>query len=218
MLQTIEHVGKRMPIAGLLICIALADHAYAGQWQPLFTGNSLEGWAQTGPGYFELDAKEKCLITRGGMGMLWYYYQQFDDFSLRLEWKVESKNSNSGVFVRFPNVPAPNTPDKNGKNLKGPWGAVNEGYEVQIHDSADPKHRTGSIYTFAAPSEVPTKPAGKWNTMLITVVGPKYTVKINGKKVNEFTGDRSLKGYIGIQNHSPSDVVRFRDIAVKKID
>jgi hypothetical protein len=195
-----------------------AGAAVAGEWQPLFVGHSLDGWAQTGPGHFEFDTKEKCLTSRGGMGMLWYYYKSFDDFSLQFEWKVTDKNANSGVFVRFPNPPAPDTPDKNGENMKGPWAAVREGHEIQICDTSDPKHRTGSVYTFAPSSEVPTKPVGEWNKMVVTVVGPNYTIEVNGKKVSEYKSDRSLKGYIGLQNHAPRDVVSFRNIAVKELD
>lgn len=201
-----------------LIAITQTGPAYAGEWQPLFVGHSLDGWAQTGPGYFEFNPKEKSLTSRGGMGMLWYYYKTFDDFSLQFEWKVTDKSANSGVFVRFPNPPAPDTPDKNGANMKGPWAAVQEGHEIQICDTSSPKHRTGSIYTFAPPTEVPTKPVGEWNKMVVTVIGAKYTVEINGKKVNEYKSDRSLKGYIGFQNHAPNDVVSFRNIAVKELN
>ena len=218
MLNSKEHFRGGVIALAMLMSVVLANQARAGEWQPLFTGISLDGWAQTGPGHFEFNTKEKSLISRGGMGMLWYYYKSFDDFSLQFEWKVTNKKANSGVFVRFPNEPAPDTPDKNGQNMKGPWAAVSEGHEIQICDTSGPKHRTGSVYTFAPAAEVPTKPVGEWNKMVVTVVGPKYTVEVNGTKVCEYTSDRSLKGYIGFQNHAPRDVVSFRNIAVKELD
>src|SRR4029079_12443586 len=66
--------------------------------------------------------------------------------------------------------------------------------------------------------EIATKPVGEWNKYEITVVGQKYTVKLNGKVVNEFTGNRSLHGHIGIQNHNQGSEVSFRNIKVVNLE
>lgn len=179
----------------------------------LFDGKNMDGWAHTGPGYFELDEEAGCLITRGGMGMLFYYDQKFADFELTLEFSVNRKNANSGVFVRFPNLPRKERPaDSEGRGLSGPWGAVNEGYEFQIQDQS-----TCSVYSFKDSSEVPLKEVGEWNEIRIRVVGQDYEASVNGKKVVEYEGSRALEGYIGIQNHDPNSTVRFRDIRVTPI-
>jgi hypothetical protein len=164
----------------------------------LFDGKDTDGWKMAGPGDFELE--DGVLTSHGGMGLFWHE-REFQDFTLLLEYKVSQKGDNSGIFLRFPDPG------------DDPWVAVHNGYEVQIHDTAE-KNRTGSIYDFQESKAVPTKPAGQWNQYEITVIGQKYTVKLNGEVINEFTGDRNLKGHIGIQNHDDHARVSFRNIRV----
>jgi len=159
-----------------------------------------------GPGSIK-EESDGVLVTDGGMGMLWYAKRPFKDFTLRLEYKLTSAGNNSGVFVRFPNAP------------KSPWDAVNEGYEIQICDGADPEHRTGSVYSFKAPDKTPdTRPAGEWNVYEIAVKGQQYTISLNGEQVNSYKGSRGAEGYIGLQNHDPGSVVRFRNVRIKTTD
>ena len=40
---------------------------------------------------------------------------------------------------------------------------------------------------------------------------------INHQKVIEFIGNRSLKGYIGLQNHDAKSKVSFRNIRIKEM-
>jgi len=109
--------------------------------------------------------------------------------------------ANSGVFVRFPDAP-------------DPWYAVNTGYEIQIDDSRDPLHRTGSIFGKAASSHLASKPLGEWNKFRIEVTGQRYLIYLNGERVNDFTGDRSMVGMVGLQNHDDNSPVSFRNIRV----
>ncbi|MBI1746448.1 MAG: DUF1080 domain-containing protein [Acidobacteria bacterium] len=177
--------------------------APAEKFVPLFNGKDLQGWKMTGPGKFTV--ADGLLHTNGGMGLLWYEKKAFGDFVLQVEWKVLRPEDNSGIFLRFPEPP------------NDPWYAVNNGYEVQIQDMAEPKHRTGAIYSFQASTKVTSKSPGEWNLFEITVVGQKYTVVLNGEKVCEFTGSRSLKGYLGLQNHDDASRVSFRAVRVKEL-
>jgi type 1 glutamine amidotransferase len=170
----------------------------------LYNGVDLTGWQMTPPGRFVVE-KDGSLRTEGGMGLLWYKEKKFKDFVLVVEWKAEKKDSNSGIFVRFPNPP------------KSAWDAVQEGYEIQIADSYDPIHGTGSIYAIKAPTAFASREPGEWNTFEITVVGQSYTIVLNGVKINEFTGERGEEGYIGLQNHLPADKVWFRTVRVREL-
>jgi len=174
----------------------------ATSYHVLFDGTSRQGWKMCGPGGFTL--KDGFLESSGGMGMLWHE-REFTNFRLMLEWQVGRAQDNSGVFVRFPDP----------KN--DPWIAVNQGYELQICDLADASHRTGSVYSFRGSTEVPTKPIGQWNHYEIEVIGQRYRIFINNKLVNTFTGTRTAKGHIGLQNHDPASKVRFRNIRVIEI-
>ncbi|MFN0205845.1 MAG: family 16 glycoside hydrolase [Planctomycetota bacterium] len=170
-----------------------------GGWISLFNGKDLAGWTMSGPGRFIVENGE--MVATGGMGLLWYDRRSFKDFVLELEWKVVRKEDNSGVFVRFP-MPF------------NPWTPVNSGYEIQIGDTYGAKQNTGSIYSFQAATKIPTKAAGEWNQYRIEVIGQKYTITINGEKVNEFTGDRSVEGFVGLQNHDDESRVRFRNLKI----
>jgi hypothetical protein len=173
----------------------------------IFDGKSLEGWNMAGEGKFVIVEDNKALQSEGGTGLLWYTKKKYDDFVLKLEWKVSEEGDNSGVFVRFPD------PDGN------PSIAFKEGYEIQVDDKAsDAIHQTGAIYDFAAPSKkIASKPVGQWNTMEIRVINQSYNVTINGEKVTEFTGDRLTEGYIGLQAHDDKSKVSFRNIMIKEV-
>jgi Domain of Unknown Function (DUF1080) len=175
----------------------------------LFDGQSIDGWRMAGPGRFVL--VDKSLQSEGGMGLLWYTKRKYKDFILKADWKVSRRNDNSGVFVRFSN------PDND------PLIAVNTGYEIQIDDMAmpdgNPLHKTGAIYKFAAPLNPRSKPVAEWNTFEIEVTGQKYSVTLNGEIViPEFTGNRNIEGYIGIQNHDADSHVSFKNIRIKAHD
>jgi type 1 glutamine amidotransferase len=45
-------------------------------------------------------------------------------------------------------------------------------------------------------------------------VGQRYTVYVNGEKVNDFFGRQGAEGYIGLVEHTPEFSVRFRNIRV----
>jgi Domain of Unknown Function (DUF1080) len=187
----------------------------------IFDGNNQNEWQMAGKGKFvvlrgeEGEKEEQSIIlqSEGGMGLLWYAKKMYCNFLLRLDWKVNHKSDNSGIFVRFPN------PDND------PMIAVNNGYEIQIDDLAmpdgNPIHKTGAIYGFAAPScsskQIASKEGGQWNRFEIKAVDQSYSVILNNILITEFVGNRSLQGYIGLQNHDSKSKVSFRNIMIKEI-
>ena len=194
----------------------MTNNNYDNEFTYLFNGQSIDGWRMAGPGKFVFIEYDKSLQSEGGMGLLWYTKKKYKDFILKIDWKVNRKNDNSGVFIRF------SDPDND------PSIAVNTGYEIQIDDLAmpdgNPIHKTGAIYNFAAPSNnniplaSPSKPVGEWNTFEIEAINQKYSVILNGKKViPEFIGNRLTEGYIGIQNHDADSHVSFKSIRIREI-
>ena len=181
----------------------------AGPSIELFNGINLDGWRQAGPGGFSID--NGMLVTECGTGLLWYSARQFGNFELKVDWKVTKKSDNSGVFVRFPAPTVPNDPGGD------PRIAINQGYEIQIDDEGasdgDMIHKTGAIYGFQPPARIASKQPGEWNTFLIRLEEQIYNVTLNGEPViTNFKGNRSMRGHIGLQNHSPRDQVLFRNI------
>src|SRR5829696_5376386 len=144
----------------------------------LWNGVDLAGTTQAGPGNFELveDAGEGCrLVSRGGLGLLWFNAKTYDNFVLRMQWKTADATDNSGVFVRFPN---PGT---------DPNVAINQGHEIQIREGVDgdgENQQTGSIYNFDREDARAAKPAGEWNDYEIKYENGKFTITLNGTVVN----------------------------------
>ncbi len=177
------------------------------------SGFSKHGWNHYGPGHFTLDHETGILTSHGGMGLLWYSAEMFGDFTLRLEFRTSVPESNSGVFLRVPEMV---TSDE----------YIYHSFEVQIHAAGDaPIHRTGAVYDAAPPNEDRTRPSGEWNDMEISFVGDEITVSLNGAQVVDWVAeprgkirDFAPRGYIGLQNHDWDSSVYFRNIRVKKLD
>lgn len=172
---------------------------------------SKHGWNHYGPGYFELAEKEGVLKSQGGMGLFWYSAKRFRDFVLELDFKCFQKNTNSGVFIRVPDVP---TSDD----------YIFHSFEVQIYDAGEGIHSTAAIYDAEAPTKETSRPTAEWNHLKITCQGKRVRIELNGTQVLDWTmeprgkvKDFAAEGYVGLQNHDSISPVYFRNIFVKEI-
>jgi 3-keto-disaccharide hydrolase len=193
--------------------------ASSGEWKQLFDGKDLVGWKHVGPG--EMTIEDGLMRTQGGMGLLYWTGGTLGDCVIRVVFKMEHQNDNSGVYIRIPIEP------------REPWMPVHYGYEAQIDSAPDDYHVTGVLYSLTKALARPGKPGPEWNTMEITLDGPHTRIVVNGEKVTEYTegdpvppkkadseperGPRPNNGYIGLQNHSDKDVVYFKEVAVKML-
>jgi len=202
----------------LLSCAATLDAK--GKTVALFNGKNLEGWGHVGPGSFVV--RDGILETEGGMGLLWYTREKIGRATIRVVFKMEGQEPDSGVFIRIPEKPSE------------PWMPVNRGYEVEIGDWPSDYSCTGVLYTFTKALARPLKPLGEWNAMEITMNGPKTVVFLNGVKVTDFTEGQPVpekpagsedpdrrprpdSGYIGLQNH-PGGKVYFKEVSLTPLD
>lgn len=197
---------------------------YDTGWTQLFDGKDLNGWKQVGPGTHYVDSG--LIKSHGGMGLLYWQRQKFGNCKIRVVFKMQKFNSNSGVFIRIPIEP------------REEWMPVHYGYEVQIDNhpetsGEDEYHITGTLYSLTKPLAKPGKPGPEWNTMEITLDGPHTIVYVNGQKVTDYRegdpvperkfdfepqrGRRPNEGYIGLQNHGNDDIVYFKEVAVKPL-
>ncbi len=182
------------------------------QLLPRFNGRySKHGWNHYGPGYFELNEKAGVLKSQGGMGLFWYSAKRFRDFVLELEFKCSQKSTNSGIFIRVPDVPTSND-------------YIYHSFEVQIYDAGQGIHRTGAIYDAEAPGQDTAKPTGEWNHLKITCQGRRVRVELNGTDVLDWqmeprgkVKDFAAEGFIGLQNHDSISPVYFRNLFIKEI-
>ena len=218
--------SKILIVAFLLLVTSLisANAQDSKGWRQLFNGKDLTGWKQVGSGSHYVE--NGLIKSKGGMGLLVWQGEKFQDCIIRVVFAMRDSNSNSGVFIRIPTMPTEE------------WMPVNKGYEVQIDNNPeasgeDDYHYTGMLYSLTKPLAKTGKPGPQWNTMEITLDGPRTIVYLNGVKVTDFKegdpvpakkfdfeperGPRPLSGYIGIQNHSEKDVVFFKEVAVKPL-
>ncbi|CAL9386976.1 OmpL47-type beta-barrel domain-containing protein [Streptomyces sp. enrichment culture] len=194
-------------------------------------------WEQVGGGSFALNADGSITSSTStpGMGMLWFPERKYGDFSLKLQWRDDAAgtaNTNGGVFVRFPQV------HDHPEEPRPEWVAIKYGHEIQVFDSpTGDMYKSGSVYGFdrvgLAGAGVTEK--GTWNDYEIRVVDQHFSIYRNGVLINEFDnfggqtfypersddpgtdGRRFAAGYIGLQVHSTSDVVSYRDVRIKDL-
>ena len=204
----------------LFLMSLLPVSLFAEEWQQLFNGKDLSGWKHVGPG--EMTVENGLIQTHGGMGLLYYTDAKIGDAVIRVVYKMRDKDDNSGVYIRIPIEP------------REAWMPVHYGYEVQIMNGADDYHATGCLYSLTNALARPGKGSGEWNTVEITLDGPRTIVLVNGLKVTDYTegqpvpprkhdfepqrGPRPNMGFIGLQNHSDADVVFFKEVAVRKLN
>jgi len=196
-------------------------------WTQLYNGKDLTGWKHVGPGHMTVES-DGFIHTHGGMGLLYWTGGKIGDCVIHVVFRMRDEDDNSGVFIRIPLEP------------REEWMPVHYGYEVQIlnHPESitppeDEWHSTGMLYSLTKPLAKAWKPGPEWNTMEITLDGPRTMVMLNGVKVTDYKegdpvparkfdfepqrGPRPMLGYMGLQNHSDKDVVFFKEVAIKPL-
>lgn len=236
MMNRLIYIRKCLLMLWLTITILLTSQLAQGisvnsvqeedttQWIQLFNGKDLSGWEHVGDG--SMSVENGMIRGHGGMGLLYWTGAKFGNCMIRVVFRMEKTNSNSGVFVRIPIKPYE------------AWMPVYYGYEIQIDNmpelsGEDEYHYTGMIYSLTKPLAKTGKPGPEWNTMEITLDGPRTIVYLNGVKVTDYTdgdpvpprkfdfepfrGPRPDYGFMGVQNHGDEDVVFFKEISVKPL-
>ncbi|NHF60430.1 DUF1080 domain-containing protein [Flavobacteriaceae bacterium TP-CH-4] len=208
------------------------------EWTVLFDGTSFDGWKE----YLKDGVSEHWKLEDGAM----VFYppenreqgesynlvtdKDYTNFILSLDWKI-SEGGNSGVFWGVKEDEKYNQPYETGP-------------EIQVLDNerhpdakAGLTHQAGALYDMEAPSADVARPAGEWNTMVITVDHERKRgeVVLNGEKIVAFPVGNELwnvmvskskfadwegfgkfiTGKIGLQDHG--DRVAYRNIKIKEL-
>jgi hypothetical protein len=191
------------------------------EFRVIFDGISGTGWILCDKKPLPtVNVQSDGLNPHGTGSYLVVHETQVGDFVLDFDYKL-SKGCNSGVFLRT-------------SDLNNP---VNTGIEVALDDTTGKGfHDPGALYDLVAPSENAQKPAGEWNHMTITALGPKITIVLNGKEVSTINldewnepgkrpdgsshkfdgvaiGKLPRTGYIGFQDHGQD--CWFKNIKIK---
>jgi len=172
-----------------------ADGAESGQWQSLFNGKDLTGWAPVHDVTF--------VVTNGNLrlvkGMGWLRTEaQFSDFILEVEWRALDSGYDSGLFLRA--------------GLEGkPW--PKDGWQVNLKDNS-----LGALvksFKTVVPAETPRAPVGQWVKFRLEVRGRKITLDVNGERAWECSELDAERGYLGIQ--AEDKVFEFRNFRVQPL-
>ncbi|RMF99918.1 MAG: DUF1080 domain-containing protein [Planctomycetota bacterium] len=210
---------------GLFVSEKAFGQCYEGpaEGTPIFNGKDLSGWVVEGAGEYEADGQRKPvwrvedgkIVCDGhGFGFL-RYDTPFRDFVLHVEFRMISKNCNSGVGIRGAKFDPKHFETRPSVS----------GYEVQILDDSGKKpdkHSSGSLYRYIAPKKNAVKPTGEWNVLEIACLGPVVRVVLNGEElytidqrdIDELS-EKPLEGYVSVQNHGHQ--VEFRNITVREM-
>ncbi len=176
----------------------------------LFNGKDLDGWVVKGSKTWRV---EKGVLICDGTedeGQWLRSKKQYENFVLKLEYRVMERGGNSGIFVRATDEGDP----------------AFTGMEVQIladHGEEPTIHGSGALYGSVAPKRNASKPHSEWNEVEITCNRRRLKVILNGVQILDVNlNDESLpyqqhplhkrarQGYIGLQDHE--DPVQFRNI------
>ncbi|MFZ6800062.1 family 16 glycoside hydrolase [Undibacterium sp. Di24W] len=216
----------------------LTSTEQANGWKLLFDGKSTQGWHGYGKptigsawkiyqGELQLDISKKDGWQTSGGGDI-VTDEQFDNFHLQLEWKLQ-KNGNSGIFLYV---------NEDAKQFPYAW---NTGLEMQVLDNdghADGKifkHRAGDLYDLIAATQAAALAPGLWNQVDIVSDHGELNFYLNSRHIVNtqlWTGawkelvkqskfgsmpgfGEAKKGRIGLQDHG--DAVSFRNIKIRSL-
>jgi len=202
----------------------LADSEKAAGWRLLFDGRTTAGWRNYGkPTISDGWKVQDGALTRTGAGGDIITNDEFKNFELSIDWKIEP-GGNSGVFYRA-------AEDTDAIYWNAP--------EMQVLDDAkhpDGQSRmtsAGAAYDLYPSPAGHVNPGGEWNTAKLVVNGNHVEQWLNGFKLLEFElGSRdwdskvaaskfkphprfgkNAQGHIGLQDHG--NVVAFRNIKIR---
>ena len=220
---------QRLVVNGIVWAMgAPGKRAADDDWRPLFDGATTAAWRgykqDALPDGWQVVDGALARVDRGGDIVT---VEQFENFELRFEWRVE-EGGNSGVFFGVT------------EEVDGPvW---HSGPEFQIlhnaghSDGQAPITSAGSNYAVHPPAADVTRPVGAWNTSRLIVDRGRVEHWMNGMHLLTYRlGDadwqarmeaskfaplprygRVTRGHIAIQDHG--DPVRFRNILIREID
>jgi hypothetical protein len=206
----------------------LTEAERAEGWRLLFDGETLEGWRVFGreamsDGWAVVDGN-LTRVADGARDII--TVDQFTDFELSLEWRVE-ECGNSGVFIR--------ASEEVGRIFEG--APEMQGLDDACHvDGQNPLTSAGANYALHPVPRGVVRPAGEWNQARIRVQGNQVTHWLNGQQIVDYelwSDDWKARlaeskftewpeygtypsGHIGLQDHG--DRVYFRDIKVRELD
>ena len=199
-------------LLGLLLSLgaSLSGAEPEAGFEPLFNGKDLTGWE----GNLDLWKVEDGKIVGDSTGIKQNEFlatkELYENFELRLEFKLRKGEGNTGV--QFRSVREPNS-----SAVIGYQADLGEKYWGCLYD----EHRRNKVLA-QAPAELDkVLKKDDWNTYVIRAEGDKITLTVNDLKTVEYTEEDpeiARRGIIALQVHSgPPLRIEFRNLRLKKL-
>jgi len=220
----------RLAIYGTVLAITAVSATCVAATVVLFNGKDLSGFRQRG-GAAKYSVEDGAIVGRSvpdTSNTFLATEQEFGDFELELDFKIDDPMFNSGIQIR-----SHARPEGDGERVYG--------YQVEIDPRTD-RSWTGGIYFEAGDEhrqagwlhDLSQNEAarnafqrGEWNHFKIVARGPRIETWINGVKAADFTDTdekaATPSGFIALQVHSvgsekePKEV-RWRNIKLTELD
>jgi hypothetical protein len=247
-MKTLTTATLSMLLAIAMLSVAAAEPAKEG-WTSLFNGKDLSGWKvpdgdgghwKVVDGVIDYDAQSEAQGDKN----LWTE-ESFGDFTLSIDWRLKQT---TGLYAMSTVLPdGSDKTDAEGKVIKTLMPNADSGIflrgagKSQINIWCWPVG-SGEVWGYRRDKSMPAEvragvvpklkadnPVGEWNTFVITMVGDRLSVELNGKTVIERAQLPGIakEGPIALQHHggknkktgefSPaSSLIQFRNIRVKR--
>jgi cytochrome c len=215
---------------------ALTEEEKQAGWKLLFDGQSTACWRgykmkEMPSGWKVIDgAMVRVSGGAGGKGAGGgddlVTLEQFDNFDLKLEWKIVDLAGNSGIILRV------------SEDAATSW---HTGPEMQVLDNAaypgrDVRQLAGACYDLYAPSKDTSRPRGEWNAVRVLADGNHIEHWLNGEKIVEyelgsddwkervakskfknmkFFKEPPTKGHICLQDHTAR--IEYRNLKIRPL-
>ncbi len=204
------------PICMALVALAAAAPALAQEegFVSLFDGKTFNGWKKAEENPSTWTIQDGALVAHGNRCHLFYVGDEkpFKDFELKVD-VMTAPGSNGGIYFH---------------TKYQPEGWPRYGFETQVNNTHTDWKKTGSLYDVVNVRESAAQD-NKWWTQDIIVKGRQVVVKIDGKRVMEYTEPANQKagsafshklaeGTFALQGHDPNSIVRYKNIRVKRLD
>ena len=184
---------------------SLTQNELDSGWLALFDDKTTFGWRPASEANW--DVKDGIISVSDGKKGLLRTTSQFDDFELKLQFKIQPE-TNSGIFIRT--SPKPRNPAK-------------DCYEINLASKKVSPFPTGTLVKRETGEDVSENDAqwfDRWHDLHITANGPSVIVSVDDEETVNYTdpqGDSCVgSGYIGLQLNS--GLAQFKSIKLRPLN
>ena len=180
-------------------------------WKLLFDGKTLDGWVMNGGAQWSV---VNGAMVPGGSGGGWPGTKDdYGNFQLRLEFRTNVPDINSGIYLRRGRVAGDSHTMGYEMQIRNP-GPKDAAYNGKPDNHSG--YYTGSFSGHLKSKNEPTVVMGQWHSVDLTANGAHFIVLFDGKPVLDDRHAEFKSGAIGFQGGRSANI-EFRNIRIKTL-